>query len=142
MILPGVAALGGGVFLAAAMLAQDIALVLVLLCGSAILYAFWYGPVYSAVQGAAPKNARATATAVHLFVSNILGFGLGPTFIGALSDLYNYGMMTGTPLGAAEGLRWAIATASAATIPAAALFFFAARQIDLRPSPAQPQSHS
>jgi len=37
-------------------------------------------------QGVAEARSRATATAVLLFIVNILGYGLGPPVIGALSD--------------------------------------------------------
>ena len=127
MILPGCASLLGGVLLAAGVLVADTTSALVLLGFSAVLTSFWYGPVFSAVQGAAPTASRATAAALHLFVVNALGFGLGPLVIGALSDAYNAGTLTGLPLGPADGLRWAIVTATASTIASAILFAAAAR---------------
>jgi len=132
MVLPGIASLAGGALLVVAVFSADVTLVLVFLSCSAILTSFWYGPVFSAVQGAAPQNGRATAAAIHLFVVNALGLGFGPTVIGALSDAYNAGAFGGAALGAAEGLRWAIATAALSTIASAALFFAAARHIQPR----------
>lgn len=42
---------------------------------------------YTIGQGVVSARMRATATAVLLFVVNLLGYGLGPLFIGALSDV-------------------------------------------------------
>jgi predicted MFS family arabinose efflux permease len=44
------------------------------------------GPVYAAVQSVAPPRVRAMAAAVLLLVLNLVGLGLGPPFIGFLSD--------------------------------------------------------
>jgi MFS family permease len=61
----------------------------------------WLGPVLAAVQHLAPPQMRATASALFLFINNLLGLGLGPLAIGALSDALHqqYG---------AEALRYSI----------------------------------
>lgn len=41
---------------------------------------------YTIGQGVVSAQVRATATAILLFIVNLLGYGLGPLFIGALSD--------------------------------------------------------
>ena len=41
---------------------------------------------YTIGQGVVSARVRATSTAVLLFIVNLLGYGLGPLFIGALSD--------------------------------------------------------
>lgn len=46
----------------------------------------WLGPVITAVQHLAPSNARTTASALFLFINNLIGLGLGSLLIGALSD--------------------------------------------------------
>jgi MFS family permease len=43
---------------------------------------------YTISQGVVSMRVRATATAVMLFVINILGYGLGPPFAGILSDFF------------------------------------------------------
>jgi hypothetical protein len=42
---------------------------------------------YTMCQGVVSAQVRALATAVMLFVINLIGYGFGPLFIGALSDL-------------------------------------------------------
>jgi len=44
----------------------------------------WLGPVLTSVQQLVPPNMRATATAVFLFINNLLGIGLGTWVIGTL----------------------------------------------------------
>ncbi|RME68778.1 MAG: MFS transporter, partial [Alphaproteobacteria bacterium] len=58
---------------------------LVLLVPTALGLA-WLGPVIAAVQHLVPPNMRATASAVFLFINNLIGIGLGTTLIGAISD--------------------------------------------------------
>lgn len=83
----------------------------------------WIGPVMSAVQQLVRPNMRATASAVFLFVNNLLGIGLGTWAIGALSDFLTgrYGD---------EALRYSIVAGTGFYLLAAALFLLAARYID------------
>lgn len=93
----------------------------------AVTHYFYLGCMYASIQGVAPPRMRATATAVLLFIVNILGYGLGPPVIGALSDflantsLQQFSLTTadcglGTleanktscAVGKEFGLRWAI----------------------------------
>lgn len=46
----------------------------------------WLAPVIAAVQRLAPAHMRATASALFLFINNLIGLGLGTLLIGALSD--------------------------------------------------------
>ncbi|HXH00011.1 MAG TPA: MFS transporter [Sphingomicrobium sp.] len=45
----------------------------------------WLGPVTTAVQHLVPRPLRATASASFLLINNLIGLGVGPTLIGALS---------------------------------------------------------
>ena len=49
----------------------------------------WLGPVISAFQHLVQPNMRATASAIFLFVNNLIGIGLGNLIIGGLSDALN-----------------------------------------------------
>ncbi len=82
----------------------------------------WLGPVLSAFQHLVPPNMRATASAVFLFINNLLGIGLGNLVIGALSDHLHeaYGD---------ESLRYAILAGTVFYILAATLFFIAAPRL-------------
>lgn len=83
----------------------------------------WVGPVMSTVQQLVPPNMRATASAVFLFVNNLVGIGLGTFAIGALSDALElqYGD---------DSLRWSIVAGTGFYLIAAALFFLASRWIE------------
>ena len=54
--------------------------------GGALKYTYLTGQ-YTIGQGVASAQARAVAIAIVLFVVNLLGYGLGPLFTGALSDV-------------------------------------------------------
>lgn len=92
---------------------------------NAILGTLWYGPVYATAQSIAPPHMRATASAIMLFIINLIGLGLGPLAVGALSDLFaiNGGM------GSAEGVRWALVVSALTGFGAVVLFWMARKTI-------------
>jgi hypothetical protein len=65
---------------------------------------------------------RALASAILLFILNIIGLGLGPFLVGVLSDLLSDSL-------GRESLRYAILIATAAYFWAGAHFIFAGRTI-------------
>lgn len=66
---------------------DDLWFCLIGLCvGGAIKYGY-LAAQYTIGQGVVSPQVRAVSTAVMLLVINLLGYGLGPLFIGALSDL-------------------------------------------------------
>lgn len=65
---------------------SDWRIAVALLLLPSIFNAFYYGPVYSSVQGLVPLHQRAMASALLLFGQNLIGLGLGPLFFGILSD--------------------------------------------------------
>src|SRR3954465_5269352 len=46
----------------------------------------WLGPVTTAVQHLVPRPMRATASGCFLMINNLIGLGIGPYLIGAVSD--------------------------------------------------------
>lgn len=52
-----------------------------------VVGAFYIGPTYAMTQGLAAPRMRALATAVILFVLNLIGLGLGPQTVGILNDV-------------------------------------------------------
>jgi len=48
----------------------------------------WLGPVTTAVQHLVPQPMRSTASASFLLINNLIGLGVGPTLIGALSVMF------------------------------------------------------
>jgi MFS family permease len=53
----------------------------------ALLGGFYLGPTFAMTQTLVPPGMRAMASAILLFVINIIGLGLGPQFVGIVSDL-------------------------------------------------------
>ena len=45
----------------------------------------WLGPITTAVQNLAPPHMRASASGAFLFINNLIGLGLGPWLLGAIS---------------------------------------------------------
>src|SRR5678815_797983 len=60
--------------------------VVCLAVGAFVKYSYLAGQ-YTLGQGVVSAQFRAVSTAILLFVINLLGYGLGPLFIGFLSDL-------------------------------------------------------
>lgn len=56
-----------------------------IMCGAMVKYGY-IGSQYTIGQGVVSPMIRATAVAILLFVINLIGYGLGPLFIGAVSD--------------------------------------------------------
>jgi len=101
------------------------ALALAILVIPYLLNYFWYGPVYSTVQGIVPPNMRATAAAILLFIINLIGLGLGPLLVGILSDVFAGPL----GLGEAEGVRWALIVAASLGLFSGVLFWKARKTI-------------
>jgi len=80
-----------------------------------ILGTLYLGPCIAICHTLVPAGMRASTSAILLFVINMIGLGLGPLFVGALSDSYS------TYFGA-ENLRYAMVTAL--TIGTSGVFFF------------------
>lgn len=102
--IPAISTLMGIPFYIVGLLTESAVTALVLFAFPPILNTLWYGPGYAAVQGLVRPQTRATASAVLLFVINLIGLGLGPLGVGAVSDFISGSM----GLGAAEGIRWSL----------------------------------
>ena len=83
----------------------------------------WLGPVISAIQHLVRPDMRATASAIFLFINNLIGIGLGTYAIGALSD-------TLTAQYGDESLRYSILAGTGFYIIAAVLFLLASRWLE------------
>ena len=125
MAIPAIGALLGMPVYVLAILQPSATNALLLLLIPTLMNTLWYGPVYASAQSLVSPRTRATASAITLFVANIVGLGLGPLLVGALSDtLSGPGGM-----GPAEGVRWALVAGSGALLVAAALFWLARGRI-------------
>jgi len=90
-----------------------------------LLGALWYGPVYATAQSIVDPAMRATASAVLLLIINLIGLGLGPVAVGALSDL----LAGPAGLGEAQGVRWALILSTLLGLVAFGLFWAARKTI-------------
>ena len=120
--IPAVAFLATLPFYAAGVLSTTLWISFAVLLVPTALGLAWLGPVLAAVQHLVPGNMRATASALFLFINNLIGIGLGTTLIGVVSDL------TRTRFGA-ESLRYAILAGTGFYVLAALLLIFAGRKL-------------
>ncbi len=113
----------------------------------ALLNTLWYGPVYATAQSVVEPKYRATTAALLLFVLNLIGLGLGPISVGALSDyiantqLEPQGLSVGLcksaayaangacAAGLAFAVRWALIVSSSGIAVAALMFWLARRTV-------------
>ncbi len=86
MLFPGLGALMALPSFLAVQLATSVEFALIFSALGSAAVAMGLGPGFAAVQSLAEPNLRATAAAVVLLVSAIIGQGLGPLSIGILSD--------------------------------------------------------
>jgi MFS family permease len=90
---------GAGVFLT-----DSLYVALALYCVPVFLVNLYTGPTFGMTQSLAPLAMRAAASALLLFIINIIGLVFGPTTVGVISDLlHNSWQLTES-----ESLRWAL----------------------------------
>jgi predicted MFS family arabinose efflux permease len=87
-----------------------------------ILAQMFMGPALSMIQSIVKPNMRATASALLLFVLNLVGMGLGPFLVGILNDQFQaqYGN---------EGIRYSLAIISVLGSFSALLYYAASKKI-------------
>jgi len=121
--IPAVAFLATVPFYVIAMTSESMLLTFTILLVPTALGLVWLGPVISVIQHLVPPNMRATASAIFLFINNLIGIGIGTFSIGLLSDLLavQYGD---------DSLRYSILAGTGFYVIAAGLFFLAARWIE------------
>lgn len=121
--IPAIAFLCTVPFYILAILSPTLTLAFFVLLVPTALGLAWLGPVISAIQHLVRPDMRATASAIFLFINNLIGIGLGTYAIGALSD-------TLTARFGAESLRYSILAGTGFYIIAAGLFLLAARSLE------------
>ena len=105
------------------LLAGNLNMAIALLLVPTALGMVWLGPILSTIQHLVPSNMRATASAIFLFINNLIGIGLGTLAIGWLSDglAQHFGK---------EALRYSILAGTGFYVAAALLLFKASRVLD------------
>lgn len=110
-------------FQVAAILASSPVYAFAILLVPEALRVVWLGPGIAAVQHLVPPDMRAMASAIFLFINNLIGLGLGSLLIGILSD--GLASRFGN-----ESLRYAILSVMTFYAIAALLFVYAARRLE------------
>lgn len=96
------------------------ALVSVVVFAAAVV--FWFPTVAALAQGLVEPRMRSTVAGLLFLLSNLIGYGIGPLAVGALSDAL-------APTFGAHALRYAMLAALALTVWAAVHFFLAGRKL-------------
>jgi MFS family permease len=89
-----------------------------------LLGSFWLAPAFALTQGLVGLRMRAVAASIILFVLNIIGLGLGPWFVGFVSDVLN----ATTTLGD-DSLRWALVACTSFSAIACGCYLCAGRSL-------------
>jgi MFS family permease len=147
MVAPAIASLVTIPIYITAVSVESATVALFILVINGLLGTLWYGPVYSTGQGIVPPHMRATASAILLFIINLIGLGLGPLLVGFLSDAFANGHLSPAGLsvdicregaaatidrcrlGTGFGVRWALISSACSGVLAFAMFWMARRTI-------------
>jgi MFS family permease len=93
---------------AASFLQTDVTLALVFLLVAPLVHFLYAGPYFAVAQSVSPPRARATATAILVFIGTIIGYGAGPPLVGFANDFFAEQILSG------QGIDRATACADAA----------------------------
>lgn len=120
--LPAIAWLITAPLYALGLLSENLTLVWLLLLVPNALNILWLGPVTTAIQHLVTPPLRATASGAFLLINNLIGLGVGPFLIGAISDGLRdtYG---------ADSLRYAALAVLVIYLFAALLMLLAAKRL-------------
>ena len=122
VVIPALAFVATVPFYVVAILSPNLTMTFFAMLVPTALGLVWLGPVLSAIQHVVPPNMRATASAIFLFINNLIGIGVGTVAIGMLSDHYQaqYGD---------DSLRFAILAGTGFYVLASILFFASSRYL-------------
>jgi len=123
LLVPAVAFCATVPFYVLALSSPNLPLIFLMLLVPTAMGLMWLGPVISTVQHLVRPDMRATASAVFLFINNLIGIGIGTWAIGALSD--GLSSRFGD-----ESLRYSILAGTGFYLLAAGLLWLAARWVE------------
>ncbi|MFA7555263.1 MAG: MFS transporter [Spongiibacteraceae bacterium] len=85
------------------------------------VFSCYGGPIYAAMQFIVPAKMRALIVAIHLFILNLIGLGMGPLLIGIMNDAF-------TPhYGEAGAIRLSLLAVTLSSVVTLIAFTMAAR---------------
>ena len=120
--LPGIATILSVPFQCVGYLAPSLFIAIPCFIVMAVLGAAYFGPSYAMTQALAPLRMRAVAVSLLLFVQTLIGLGLGPLFVGILSDLL-------APTHGVNSLAWGLVAVAAFNVWATVHYFRGARTL-------------
>ena len=111
-----VAMLFGWLFMFPVFLSDSLSMVMTLFVVPAVFSNFYLASTFAQTQGLVPLRMRAVASALMLFILNIIGLGFGPWVTGVISDLLadRFGM---------ESMRYALLAVCGTVYPLSALAY-------------------
>lgn len=125
-ILPAWALAIGVPFFIAGVMAPSWPVALGLLAIPMAMNMMFVAPGFAICQNVAPANQRATISSILMLVNNLVGMGLGPLFVGALSQYFSNDMDSGA------ALTKAMLFVAPFYIPAIGALILVARALDKR----------
>ncbi|MDJ0700903.1 MAG: MFS transporter [Woeseiaceae bacterium] len=125
--VPGISTLVAAVVLVPVLLSGEMLAMWAFYAVAVIAQAMFLAPTVAVAHALVGPHYRALASALIYFVLNIIGLGLGPLAVGAVSDAL-------APSIGIESIRWAIMVTSIAAAAGAVFYALAARHVreDLR----------
>jgi predicted MFS family arabinose efflux permease len=123
LVVPAVAFFATAPLYVLALFSPSLTLTFVALLPPTALGLAWLGPVVAVIQHLVRPGMRATASAVYLFILNLIGLGLGTWALGAMSDALSVRF-------GAESLRYSILAGTGLYMLAAALLLLATRWLE------------
>ena len=135
--LPAIAIAISLPLLIAMLITDNTALAIGLFIIPGALSSIYAGPTWSIIQELVPTHKRAIAASVYMMTFNLIGLGLGPLFVGMLSDLY-------IPQLGDESLRWAMVSVLLVSVLGITFYVRAASSVlhDISQSQNQNQNQS
>lgn len=122
--LPGIATVAAIPFSVFVYLGDDVITALIVANIPIILGAFYLGPGFALTQRLVGVRMRALAASMLLFITNLIGLGLGPQLTGIISDVLN----ATTSLGV-DSLRWSMVTVLGLNVLSTVYYLFAAKYL-------------
>jgi MFS family permease len=119
---PAIQSISAVPFVLVFVLSEDRTLALLGFAPFYLLGAMYVGPMLSTTQALVPNTMRATASAILLFLVNMIGLGFGPLFVGMMNDAWSdqYG---------AEAIRYSLLVMGIAGGFASVLFYMTSRHL-------------
>jgi predicted MFS family arabinose efflux permease len=105
------------------LMAENLTVVITFMALTTLMVNMYIGPVFAVSHSLVPPNMRATASAVLMFIVNMIGMGLGPVAVGLCSDLLQ-------PIVGQDSLRYAMLAVMILASPAVLLYLLSSRSYD------------